>query len=431
MIFALAALAQEDHRAPVVAPVAVEAAPIPAGPPRTITVHAGEPLAPAIAGLPSGSTLILGAGRHAGPMYIDRTLTVRGEAGAVLTGAGVGSVLLVAAPDTVVRDLRVTGGGHLSNDDDSGVVVAADRVLLERVTVDDVYLGIDFRQASYGVVRDCSISGDPTQPFGRRGDAIRLWESNHNRVEHNTIRDTRDLVVWYATANTIIDNVVTGSRYGTHLMHSDENIVEGNRFLDDVVGVFVMYSTSITLRGNHVIGSLGPAGVGFGFKESDGVIVEDNVLVRNTTGLFLDTTPHNLTGLARFAQNLIAANEVGIRFHGPQYGGDIVENVFVANRMIAAADGNVDAGKYRVENNQWSDYAGYDLDGDGRGDLPFEARSLSASITERAPILTFFSSTPAMALLDLFAEAFPMFRPAAVLTDAAPSMSLPTSWSPR
>jgi hypothetical protein len=56
---------------------------------------------------------------------------------------------------------------------------------------------------------------------------------------------------------------------------------------------------------------------------------------------------------------------------------------------------------------------------------------LSASITERAPILTFFSSTPAMALLDLFAEAFPMFRPAAVLTDAAPSMSLPTTWSPR
>jgi nitrous oxidase accessory protein len=162
--------------------------------------------------------------------------------------------------------------------------------------------------------------------------------------------------------------------------------------------------------------------VGFGFKESDELRVEGNSLISNTTGLFLDTTPHNINGEATFRDNVIAANGVGIRFHGPQYGGDFTHNSFEANRSVVAVDGGVDSGQYRIRGNHWSDYEGYDLDGDGLGDLPYEARSLSASLLDRQSLLRFFEGSPAMTLLDLFAEAFPMFRPPAILTDPTPLM---------
>jgi len=421
-LMAALALGEEKHEATAPEPVAVTGVEAPEGPPRTLRVEAGHDAQAALRSLPAGSTLVFGPGVHTGPVVVDRPMVVAGEPGAVLDGAGRGTVLVVAAPDVTVRDLAIRGGGHLSQDDDSGVVVGADRVRLERLTVEDVYLGIDFRMASHGTVRDCRILGSAEAAFGRRGDAIRLWESNHNEVRGNIVRDTRDLVVWYSSGNHIVDNEVTGSRYATHLMHSDDNTVQGNRFHDNVVGVFVMYSSGIRLLGNEVVGSLGPAGVGLGFKESNAVEVVGNVLVRNTSGIFLDTTPHRLDGTATFRDNLIAANDVGLRLHGPQYGGEIVGNAFQANRSTAAVDGGVDSGKYTIRNNHWSDYAGYDLDGDGWGDIPYEARSLAGDVVSRHPSLRFFSGSAALALVDLFADAFPMFRPSPILVDAAPAL---------
>lgn len=426
-LLGLLAFGGEEHAATAPGRPEVAAHGVPEGPPRTLRVAAGTDVQAALWTLPAGSTLVLGGGVHAGPLIVDRSVVVRGEPGAVLDGAGAGSVLVIGAPDVSVEDLEVRGGGRLSQDDDAGVVVAADRVRLERLTVEEVYLGIDFRMASQGTVRDCRILGSAAAPFGRRGDAIRLWESNHNEVRGNQIRDVRDLVVWYSSGNQLVDNDVMGSRYATHLMHSDNNTVEGNHFRDNVVGVFVMYSRGVRLLRNEVVGSLGPAGVGLGFKESDEVEVRDNDLVRNTTGIFLDTTPHQLGGSALFQGNLVAANEVGLRLHGPQYGGEIVDNAFQANGAAAAVDGGVDAGKYHILHNQWSDYAGYDLDGDGFGDLPYEARSLAETLVSRDTALRFFAGSAALSLVDLFAEAFPMFRPRPILVDAAPALG----WSRR
>jgi nitrous oxidase accessory protein len=409
-----------EHAAPAPAAVQVQAVPVPEGEPRQVVATPGMSLQAIVTSLPRGSQLRLSAGLHKGPLFLDRPMELSGEAGAILSGEGAGSVLVIGAPDVVVHDLHITGGGNRSDLDDSGVVVGADRVRLERLLVDDVYLGLDLRMAADGLVRDCTLRGDPQKLFGERGDAIRLWESSKNLIEGNLITDSRDVVVWYSADNVIRGNTVRGSRYGTHLMHSDNNLVEDNRYEEDVVGVFVMYSTGLTLSRNLVMGALGPAGVGFGFKESDELRVEGNSLISNTTGLFLDTTPHNINGEATFRDNIIAANGVGIRFHGPQYGGDFTHNSFEANRSVVAVDGGVDSGEYRIRGNHWSDYEGYDLDGDGLGDLPYEARSLSASLLDRQSLLRFFEGSPAMTLLDLFAEAFPMFRPPAILTDPTP-----------
>ncbi len=76
------------------------------------------------------------------------------------------------------------------------------------------------------------------------------------------------------------------------------------------------------------------------------------------------------------------------------------------------------------EGNAWSDYAGYDLDGDGVGDLPYELKDLSGALTARHPDLAFLRGTLALALVGVAGEVVPLFAPKPILRDPAPRMNL-------
>jgi nitrous oxidase accessory protein len=71
-------------------------------------VEAGQPLAAALA---AGGVVCLGPGVHAGSWVVETSVTLRGEAGAVLEGGG-GSVVAVEGDDLVVRieSLTLRGG---------------------------------------------------------------------------------------------------------------------------------------------------------------------------------------------------------------------------------------------------------------------------------------------------------------------------------
>lgn len=417
-----ASFAAEDEHAPaVVAPVQVTGRPIPDGPPMQAQARPGDDLSAVLAGLTSGSTLRLEPGRYDGSLVIDRPVILEGE-GAELVGPGFGSVLIVAADDVQVRGLSVRGSGADTNVGDAGVIVSARRFLLEGVRVRETLIGMDLRQAKDGVIRGCRIEGNTAIPMGRRGDGMRLWESDDNLVEDNELIAVRDLVVWYSEGNTLRGNRVRDARYGTHFMHSDRSRVEGNFYEDNIVGIFVMYSDAITLVENRVVGSRGEAGVGFGFKESSDVLARGNALLGNTTGLYLDGTPHRFDGSARFDGNLVAQNDTGMRLHGSVRGAAFDDNTFYENGVAVSADGGADATRCVFTGNHWTEYAGYDLDKDGYGDVAFELRSTAGSLRDRRPELSFFQGTLAAGLLDLLAAAFPMFAPAPVLTDARPRM---------
>lgn len=420
MIFlALFALASDDAP-PVLAPIPVGTAPIPVGPPRSVRVQPGDDLSAALGALPSGSTVVLSPGVYAGPVLVDRPLTLTAEPGAVIEGRGTGTVLVIAANDVVVSGLGVRGGGADATQGDAGVLVAGDRVRLDNMDVSDSLTGIDLREADGGAVTRCRVTGRGDRALGQRGDGLRLWESDDNLIEGNTLTGVRDMVVWYSERNTLVDNVVTGSRYGAHFMHASQNTLRNNHFEDDIVGVFVMYSEGITLTDNVVARANGAAGMGFGFKESDALTVVGNRLYGNTTGIYLDHTPHRIGGLASFLDNTLAYNHAGLRIHGAETGAVFQRNRFHENASQVTVDGRADATGTLFDGNMWSDYTGYDLDGDSIGDLPYAPRSVTGSLTDRRPSLAFFANTPAAGLLELLAEAFPMFAPKPILVDLKP-----------
>ncbi|HET7924750.1 MAG TPA: hypothetical protein VFL30_07615, partial [Rhodanobacteraceae bacterium] len=75
--------------------------------------------------------------------------------------------------------------------------------------------------------------------------------------------------------------------------------------------------------------------------------------------------------------------------------------------------------------NYWSDYRGFDEDGDGVGDQAYQPRSAFAGRLDDNETLQLFQFTPAQQALDLAADMFPVYRYDAVIEDGSPLMRPP------
>ena len=77
--------------------------------------------------------------------------------------------------------------------------------------------------------------------------------------------------------------------------------------------------------------------------------------------------------------------------------------------------------------NFWSDYAGFDRDGDGVGDLAYEPRSLFSALLSHEPNLRLFAHSPAQQAVEFTARALPELRPRPTLVDPAPLTRRPNT----
>ena len=285
--------------------------------------------------------------------------------------------------------------------------------------------GIALDQTEGAIVRGNEVEGDASATIGMRGDSIRLWEAHHSLVEGNHVRRGRDLVVWYSPGSTVRGNLVEESRYGTHFMFSSGCTAEDNRYLGDVVGIFLMYSRDVVVRRNLFLGSSGAAGMGLGLKESGGITALDNRFLHDTIGLYLDTSPLYDGDKNVFRGNEIAQAEVGIQFLAPHAGNTFTNNWLHDNGAQVTVEGGGGATDNLWDGNDWDDYAGYDLDGDGKGDVPYELRSLSGELTARTPELLLLRGTPALAMVDAVSHLIPLWSPQLVLVDRHPRFGAP------
>jgi len=270
-------------------------------------------------------------------------------------------------------------------------------------------------------VRGNLVRGNGQPSLGLRGDGIRLWEVRDSVVADNHVVDSRDVVVWYASGNRITGNTVERSRYGTHFMYSHDNAVEDNDYIDNVVGVFIMYSRGVALRRNLLAFSSGAAGLGLGLKESGNLEVTDNLFVGNGTAIHSDNSPLNREDHNTFEGNLMQSCDTAVVFNGIAVRTSFLRNAFRHNMSQVRVDGGDHTRGVVWEGNDFDDYRGYDMDGDGTGDVPYELRSYSTQLTGRYPDLAFLRGTPALSMIEVSSHVMPLFRPRTVLVDERPS----------
>ncbi|MEF8755550.1 MAG: nitrous oxide reductase family maturation protein NosD [Accumulibacter sp.] len=368
---------------------------------------------------PAGSVLKPPAGVYSGPLVIDKPLTIDGGGAVTIDGGGKGTVVVLAASDSVLRGLRLVGSGASHDSDDACLNVRGDRNLIERLQIDDCLFGIDLKKANDNVVRGNHIRSKPFD-LGTRGDSLRLWYSHRNLIADNLIEDARDMVAWYSNDNRYVDNTARRSRYSIHFMFASNNLVEGNRFHDNAVGVYVMYSGGGAIRNNLFSRANGPTGMAVGFKEASDVLVEGNEIIYCAIGVGLDMSPFEPDSTISIRGNRIAYNGVGISFLADKEGTLVAGNRFEGN-LSQVAMGDAGSARNNVwRGNYWDDYQGFDRDRDGQGDRPHELYAYADQLWMAIPYARFFRNAPVLEMLDFLERLAPFSAPVLLLRDQDP-----------
>ncbi len=383
-----------------------------------------------IAATPAGGTLELEPGTYAGGVTLDRPITIDGGGEATIDGGGDGSVMRVTATGVTLIGLTVRNSGTVLEHEDSGVIVTAGEFTIERCTLTDVLFGIHLKSAPGSVVRDNTVTSTDL-PLTERGDGVHVYQSSGTLVQGNHLSAGRDMIAFFSDDVVVRDNTVEGGRYGLHLMYADRALVEGNRIWRNLTGVYVMYSKDVVVRDTVLAYSDGPSGYGLTSKESDLVEVSGNRMVSNRVGIFLDGSPFSATLTTTYEGNVVAYNQIGVLLQPAVRNNAFTGNAFIDNReqISTTSGGRVEGNAWSVDGrgNHWSDYAGYDGDGDGIGDTPYRAEGLYDALTDEHPDLEFFAYTPAAQALDAAARAFPALRPEPKAVDDSPLIEAPVT----
>ncbi|MCC7390506.1 MAG: nitrous oxide reductase family maturation protein NosD [Phycisphaerales bacterium] len=377
----------------------------------------------------AGEVVRVPAGVYQGNLIVSKPVTLDGGAGAVFDGLGEGTVIEVRAEGVTIRGCTVRASGADVTSEPAGVRVLAGSATIESNIIEDTLFGVDLREAPDSVVRGNTITGKELEP-GRRGDGVRLWWSHNCVIEGNTVRGVRDMVFWYSENLRLTRNTVTDSRYGLHFMYSHDTTLEDNRLSHNSVGVYLMYSHRISLIGNSMLNNRGASGYGVGLKDCDDIVIRRNALLANRVGVYVDNSPSSIGSSGLFESNTIAFNEIGLLATPNTH-----ENVFTGNAFIENEEGAATHGRGRLASNAfaragvgnyWSDYAGFDLDADGIGDLAHEPRSLFGAMLANEPNLRLFVHSPAQQAIEFTGRALPELRPESVLVDPSPLALPPT-----
>jgi nitrous oxidase accessory protein len=377
---------------------------------------------------PAGSTIVVPDGIY-GPVEIDKSLILTGQGQPIIDAGGEGSAITVTAADVTIEGFLIRNTGVSLDRENSGVDANdSPRLIIRDNIFENVLFGVFLRKAPDSVVTG-NVVGAMDLELGRRGDGIRLWECAGSVIENNIVDGGRDTVFWFSDNLIVRGNEVTSGRYGLHFMYSDNTLIDENRLAQNSVGVFFMYGRDLVLTNNVIAENQGPSGYGIGLKDMDGITANGNRFIGNRAGMYLDNSPWSADQHQTIDGNLFAYNDVGVLFMPSVKRNTFTNNAFIDNTEQVGVKGGGDfSGNDWTSNgigNYWSDFAGFDADGDGIGDVPYRLADLYSTLTDRHPELAFFSETPAARAISVVARVFPVLEPRPKVEDMAPLIQQP------
>ena len=390
-------------------------------------VHGLKPFQDLVDKAAAGSILKPPPGMYSGPVVINKPLIIEGAGKVTIDAGDRGTVMVLNASDSAIRGVHLTGSGDSHDTDDSCLDVRGHRNTIENVEIDNCLFGLDLKQSNNNIVRGNTIRSKDRE-LGVRGDGLRLWYSNDNLIEKNQVIDSRDMVAWYSHKNIFRDNLGRRSRYSIHFMFANDNIVERNAFYDNAVGVYFMYTEGGLVRDNIISHATGATGMGIGFKEASGTVIENNEIIYCGIGIGSDLSPFQPDSTIEIRGNRFAYNGTGILFNSETGGNNMIDNLFEGNLTQVAYGGHGDnnnSPKNVWSGNYWDDYQGFDRNADGIGDKTHELYAYADQIWMEMPVARFFRSSPVMELLDFLERLAPFSTPDLILRDEKPRFIKP------
>lgn len=390
----------------------------------TIQVTPGSSLQQAIASAKAGDILEIARGRYQGNFVIDKALTLRGIGRPTLSGALQGDTIRVNAADVVIEGLIVRDSGDSLKDQNAGIYLrpGAHRSIVRNCDLAYNLFGLWIEKANDVLVQDNIITGKREYNSSQRGNGVQLYNTNGARIIGNNIGFVRDALYVDVSHHAIFkSNKLHHSRYGSHYMNSYYNLWEDNDSYYNRGGLALMEVRNQTVRNNRTWGN---SDHGIMLRTMQDSVVENNVIAGNNRGLFIYDVEY-----VNIKNNLVVDNHVGVHLSAGSTHNEVEGNDFIANREQIRYVGAKDERWGVKSGNHWGNYLGWDRDGNGIGDIPYEANDMVDRLTWQHPSMKLLLGSPAVQALRLLGQQFPVLRVPSVIDPKPRMQATNKQWS--
>ena len=376
----------------------------------------------------------LPAGEYAGNFRIDTSMKFACEEGAIIDAGGKGHALAIAAPEVSVEGCTLVNWGRNLTNLDSAVFVlpTAHGAIVRNNTLRGPGFGVWVDTTRDVQVLENDITGVADVRSQDRGNGIHLYSVRGARVAGNRVRDVRDgIYVGNTTKSVLENNVLEGMRYGVHYMYSHDNRVSGNLTRHTRTGYALMQSRDLVVRGNRSEDDQN-YGILMNFitysELVDNVVrgvrqgSSGGVMIQGAEGkaLFIYNSQGN-----RIERNRFEDSSLGIHLTAGSEGNQISSNAFINNQQqVKYVATRRQEWSVEERGNYWSDYLGWDRNGDGIGDLAYEPNDGVDRLLWIYPQARLLMNSPAIELLRWVQRIFPVMRSPGV-QDSYPLMHPP------
>jgi len=378
---------------------------------------------------PAGSILKLHTGVYKGSIIINKPLSIIGqEDGVIIDGQNSGNVIEIKSSYVTLKHLTIINSGARHENLDGAISMHKDKVSkieqceVSNCIIKDCLFGIDMQMVDNSIISNNKITSKD-MALGLRGDGLRLWYSNNNIIKGNSLIKSRDMVVWYSHGNLIEKNFGKYNRYSLHFMYAGKNFIKDNRYENNSVGIFFMYSQDSIATGNVVKSSLGATGMGIGLKDASNFTLKNNTVIYCAQGFYIDRSPFE-PGTHNFVEdNKVLYNAEAIHFHSLSIDNIIKNNTIMGNIEDVVNDSKRDRiHENKIIGNYWDNYEGFDNNNDGIGDTSHKVYRYADQLWIYNNNVKFFYGSPVISLLNFLAKLAPFSKPLFLMEDKKPKM---------
>ncbi len=380
---------------------------------RIRTVRPGESVAAAVSAAWPGDIVSVERGLYTEHVVIDKPITLRGVDSPTLSGGNSGDVIRVKAPDVVVEGLIVRDSGADLTAQNAGIYVepGSHRAIIRNNVLAYTLFGMWLQGVQDIQVTNNLITGKRDFISSQRGNGIQLYDTLRARIVGNDIGFTRDGIYVDVSHHALFrNNKLHHLRYGTHYMNSYHNVWEGNETFLNRGGLALMEVRNQVVWNNKAWGN---SDHGIMLRTLQDSVIENNVVAGNVKGFFIYDAEYN-----SIKNNLVINNQIGVHLWAGSTYNKVEGNDFIRNREQIKYVGAKD--EY-WDGNYWSNYVGWDRNGDSIGDIPYEANDVVDRLSWKYPLLKLLLDSPSVQTLHLVAEQFPVLRAPSVV-DRHPRM---------
>jgi nitrous oxidase accessory protein len=349
-------------------------------------------------------------------LEITKPLTLLGEPGAILNGANKDYVLKLLADSITVNGFSILNSGRSYTKDYAAVYVyRASHVKIINNKISKAFFAILVEKSKNTVIQGNHVLGTAKKEL-QSGNGIHLWHCDNMKIIENEVTGMRDGIYLEFVDSSLVKNNYThhNLRYGLHFMFSNHDEYTENKFEQNGAGVAVMFSKWIVMKRNHFYKNWGTASYGLLLKEIYDGVVQENRFEENTIGIYIDGSTR-----MTYSRNTLRQNGWAVKVSGGCYANIFKENNFISNSFDLSYNSQLNDNTFN--NNYWSEYTGYDLDKDNKGDVPYRPVKLFSYIVNQTPETIILLRSLFVDIINFSEKVSPVFTPDK-LVDESPSI---------